>query len=275
MRGLSLLACLWLCCPALALADQAAPVLLRLDPVPFTHRLDGEWQRDGHPVDPPLAEVQIATPVEIMALPVSVGDYMACVQARACVLPDGPTDRADLPVTGVNWLDATAYADWMTQQTGDNWRLPSDVEWAQGAAELYRDDALNIIDDPGNPAVRWLAEYEAAAERSRDRDREIRPLGSLNVSATGMRDIGGAVWEWTSTCLRRVDVDGDGRILRQDETCGIYIAEGRHRAALTLFERNPRTGGCSVGTPPDNMGFRLVRELNPGFLHRMSRWLAG
>ena len=44
------------------------------------------------------------------------------------------------------------------------------------------------------------------------------------------------------------------------ESCGIYIASGRHRAPLSSFIREPKSGGCSVGTPPDNLGFRLVRE---------------
>ena len=274
MRGYLVLAAMIVAGPALA-EPRPAPATVLLEPATFLHRLDGEWRLNGHATDAPMAEVRIPAPVEIMVTPVSAGDYMACVAAGACALPGGPVDRADLPVTGVNWLDAMAYADWLSAVTGESWRLPSDAEWAQGAADLFRDDALGIADDPQNPAVRWLAEYEAEAARSRDRDREIRPVGSLNVSATGMRDIGGAVWEWTSTCLRRGEVDSTGAILRQDETCGIYIAEGRHRAALTLFERNPRTGGCSVGTPPDNLGFRLVREVPQGMLNRLSRWLTG
>ncbi len=256
-------------------AEPFVPALVRLDPTPFEHRLDGDWRRGGRGTDAPKQVIQIAAPIEIMAQPVSVGAYMACVQARACDAPDGPTDRADLPVTGVNWLDAMAYAGWLSKETGGTWRLPSDAEWAQAAGSLFRDDALGVEDDPKNPAVRWLAEYEQAAARSRDQDRELRPVGSLNVNELGIHDIGGAVWEWTSTCLRRVEADAQGVILSQEEACGIYIAEGRHRAALTLFERNPRTGGCSVGTPPDNMGFRLVKEEDSGLFGRMTRWLIG
>lgn len=259
--------------PVAALA--AEPPTVRLDPAPFEHRLDGDWRRAGRNTDAPKAVVQIPAPVEIMAQPVSVGEYMLCVADHACDAPGGPTDRADLPVVGVNWLDANAYAAWLSAQTGGTWRLPSDAEWAQAAGSLWRDDALGIEDDPANPAVRWLAEYEAEAARSRDRDRELRPVGSLNVNELGVHDIGGAVWEWTSTCLRRVEMDAAGVILSEEPACGIYIAEGRHRAALTLFERDPRTGGCSVGTPPDNMGFRLVREVPQGLLGRVSRWLLG
>jgi formylglycine-generating enzyme required for sulfatase activity len=239
----------------------AVPQVVRLDPAPFAHRLDGDWQQGGWPVDAPVASVTIAAPVEIMALPVSLADWQACVAQEACAAADGPAGQPDLPVTGVSWIDANAYAAWLSDRTGDIWRLPSDVEWAQAAGELFRDDALGVKSDPSNPAVLWLAEYSAESARSRNLDREVRPVGSLNVNALGVHDIGGAVWEWTSTCLRRVEVDGSGAILRQSDSCGIYIAEGLHRAAISDFVRDPKSGGCSVGVPPANLGFRLVREL--------------
>ena len=31
---------------------------------------------------------------------------------------------------------------------------------------------------------------------------------------------------------------------------------------MSAFVRDARTGGCSVGAPPDNLGFRLVKERN-------------
>lgn len=251
----------------------AAPPVVRLDPVPFEHRLDGAWRRDGHGIDAPLETVTIPAPVEIMDRPVSVAQYMACVAAGACEAPEGPTDRPELPVVGVSYLDATAYADWLSDLTGQDWRLPTDTEWAQAAGSLWRDDAVGVADDPDNPAVRWIAEYEQDAARARDRDREVRPVGMLNVNELGVHDIGGAVWEWTQTCFRRVDTDATGAITATDEICGIYIAEGLHRAALTLFVRDPKTGGCSVGSPPDNMGFRLVREVRQGPLARIGHWL--
>lgn len=260
---------------AVSAQENPAPATVHLEPAAFQHRLDGDWRIDGRAGDAPLDSVSIAAPVDIMALPVSVADYMACVSDHACDAPGGPIDRPDLPVTGVNWLDAGAYAAWLSAKTDEVWRLPTDTEWAQGAADLFRDDALGLADDPKNPAIRWIAEYEAEAARSRDRDTTLRPVGTVNASMTGMHDIGGAVWEWTNTCLRRVEADTQGNILRQEDSCGIYIVEGRHRAALTLFERNPRTGGCSVGTPPDNIGFRLVREPEGGLGRDIYQWLVG
>jgi hypothetical protein len=43
-------------------------------------------------------------------------------------------------------------------------------------------------------------------------------------------------------------------------SCGIYVASGKHRAVLSSFVRNPKGGGCAVGVPPDNVGFRLVKD---------------
>lgn len=237
------------------------PEMIRLEPAPFDHRIDGDWRRDGLSVDAPIHTVSIAAPIEIMSVPVSTGQWLACVADEVCPLHDGQSEQPDLPVIGVNWHDARVYAGWLSQKTGESWRLPTDVEWAHAAAELFRDDAIGVQSDPDNPAVLWLAEYAVETARQRDLDREVRPVGRLNVNSLGVRDIGGAVWEWTSTCLRRGQIDAEGRIIRESESCGIYIAEGLHRAAITDFIRDPQSGGCSVGVPPANLGFRLVREL--------------
>jgi hypothetical protein len=44
------------------------------------------------------------------------------------------------------------------------------------------------------------------------------------------------------------------------ENCGVHVLEGRHRAYMSNFVRDGRSGGCAVGTPPENLGFRLVLD---------------
>ena len=44
------------------------------------------------------------------------------------------------------------------------------------------------------------------------------------------------------------------------ENCGVRVVEGRHRTYVSDFIRDARGGGCAVGAPPSNLGFRLVRE---------------
>jgi formylglycine-generating enzyme required for sulfatase activity len=70
----------------------------------------------------------------------------------------------------------------------------------------------------------------------------------------------GNVWEWTATCFMRSALDDEGWTVKQTRNCGVRVAEGAHRAYVTDFIRDARAGGCAAGTPPDNLGFRLVRE---------------
>ena len=61
-----------------------------------------------------------------------------------------------------------------------------------------------------------------------------------------------------------------GETLSHLDSCGVRLLEGRHRTPMNIFVRDAMGGGCSVGVPPDNLGFRLVRE--PGFIEKLLGW---
>lgn len=229
-------------------------------PTTLLHQLDGEYSRAGRPVDAPRVAIEIRERLEIMRYQVSAADYARCIAAGACKRLDNPAPRGDLAVTGVSHADASDYARWLSQETGAVWRLPTDREWAQAAGSRFVDDARGLSGAETNPALRWLADYEREANRKAASDPTPRPVGSFGANEHGVYDIAGNVWEWTQTCLRRVSLDAAGRTAGETSNCGIYIVEGQHRAPMTFFIRNPKAGGCSVATPPDNLGFRLVRE---------------
>ncbi|CAD5294464.1 Nitrate reductase [Bosea sp. 62] len=231
-----------------------------IPPATLLHRLDGEYSRANRPVDPPRVTVRIERPIEIMRYQVTVADYVRCVAAGACKHLDNPPGRGDLPVTGVSYSDATDYAGWLSRATGTRWRLPKDLEWVHAAGSRFVDDARGLDGSETNPALRWLADYEREANRKASSDPAPRPVGSFGANEHGVHDIAGNVWEWTQTCLRRVSLDAAGRTLGETSNCGVYIVEGQHRAPMTFFMRNPKAGGCSVATPPDNLGVRLVRD---------------
>ena len=64
-------------------------------------------------------------------------------------------------------------------------------------------------------------------------------------------------------------LDGADTVAKTSANCGVRIAEGAHRAYVTDFIRDARAGGCAAGTPPDNLGFRLVRD-EPSFVARIA-----
>ena len=240
---------------------RAETVTVRQAPVDFP--LPGEFLLDGRRVAAPV-EAIAAEPFSITTYQVSRDAYGACVTAGACLPPSASRGRGDAPVTGVSFLDAQAYAAWYSGQTGETWRLPTARETAIAAAERFAVDADPAVDDPSNPAARWLRTYQAEAAAKRAPDPLPKPRGHYGANSLGIEDFGGNVWEWTSTCYVRVTLDAEGRTAHVTENCGVRVIEGRHRSYMTEFIRDPKSGGCAVGTPPDNLGFRLVRE-EPAF----------
>ncbi len=253
--------------PDAAKDETLAPVaMVSVKPGSFDFRLPGEYLKANWPTDAPKGTVTFRHSFDMMKYQVSTAEYAACVADGACEAPDGKRPSSgEMPVTGVSYRDATAYAEWRTSKTGEIWRLPTDEEWAFAAAERMNDDALGIEPDGSNPAARWLARYRAESSGAGERDAEPRPLGYFGTNSKGIADIAGNVWDWTTTCYVRATVSVDGRIERSTENCGVRVLGGRHRSYMSNFIREGKSGGCAAGLAPENLGFRLVREA-PSFV---------
>ena len=256
-------------------APLSATVVIAGADIDFPH--PGQYLRAGRIVAAPTELVQVP-PFAIMVHQVSREEYGRCVMAGACAPAQAAAGPADAPATGVSFLDAASYATWYSRRKGETWRLPTALEAAAAAAERFVGDGEIVADDLANPSARWLAAYRAGAGAGRAPDPRPKPRGHYGANSLGVEDFGGNVWEWTTSCYVRATVDADGAPVQAIENCGVRVIEGRHRAYMTEFVRDPRGGGCAVGTPPDNLGFRLVREA-PGspavaWLRRRLAWLA-
>jgi formylglycine-generating enzyme required for sulfatase activity len=222
------------------------------------YRVAGDFTANGKQAAAPLRQIRFDKPLAIMKHQVSAADYQACVDAGACRPFDpGVTIAADRPAVQVSWHDAIAYAAWLSRKTGEHYRLPTDEEWAFAAGSKFRDDELAV--DNEDPSKRWIARYERQSERVAGSP-DTRSFGSFGVNENGLADLGGNVWEWTSTCFNRGVLDQDGKIVSNTSNCGVRVIEGQHRSYVTAFIRDARAGGCAAGLPPDNLGFRLVRQ---------------
>ncbi|MGJ4940540.1 SUMF1/EgtB/PvdO family nonheme iron enzyme [Bradyrhizobium sp. HKCCYLS1011] len=234
-----------------------APALVDISPGAVTYRDSGDFTRNGKQSDAPLTTVRFDRPFAIMKTQVSATDYQACVNDHACRALDRDVAIAvDRPAVQVSWHDAVAYAAWLSVKTGETYRLPTDAEWAYAAGGRFHDDG--IVGDDQDPSRRWIERYER--EQGKSEEQEPQAFGSFGVNENGIADLAGNVWEWTSTCFTRNIRDETGHTIKSHANCGVRIAEGAHRAYVTDFIRDARAGGCASGTPPSNLGFRLVRE---------------
>lgn len=248
-----------------SISADAGPETVGLSAAPFPYRRSGEFLQSGKPVDAPLLTLSGNAEIAVMKYQVLATDYAVCVADGACQKPDRRTTPVHgMPMTGVSFDDAQNYAAWLSAQTGQLWRLPTDEEWVFFAGSRFADTALNLAGDGANPAQRWLAEYAREVGNAGSGPVQPQIAGSHGENEYGIADVAGNVWEWTSTCHTRIVLDDTGAELSRINSCGVHVVEGRHRSAMSNFIRDARSGGCTAGTPPDNLGFRLVRETGWG-----------
>ncbi|SDK27563.1 MULTISPECIES: SUMF1/EgtB/PvdO family nonheme iron enzyme [Bradyrhizobium] len=251
------------------LRDRQAIVELHSGSSPY--RVNGDFTHAGKQASAPLIQVSLPKPLAIMKHQVSSTDYQACVDDGACrALDRGVVVAADRPAVQISWHDANGYAAWLSRKSGETWRLPTDEEWAFAAGSKFKDDGI-VIDD-NDPSKRWIARYEREADRAPS-DPGTRSFGSFGSNENGLQDVGGNVWEWTASCFVRRVLDDAGKVVSESPNCGVRVVEGQHRAYVTDFIRDAKAGGCAVGVPPNNLGFRLVVERDrwPGVQHLVSR----
>ena len=245
--------------PATAPSGASRPAVATLQPGWFAYRPLGDYESDGRVIDAPAQATRLDAPLEVMVEPVSQAEYARCVAAAACPKLKSVDPAAEnLPVVGVSWLEATAYAEWYAAKTGEDWRLPSDEEWAYAAAERFRGEPPRVASGE-DFARRWLAKFDADSALARQ-PKAPQPFGHFGLDTLGVADLAGNVWEWTNSCYERRSVEAGGEARLLTRNCQVRALEGEHRTFMSDFIRDGVTGGCSVGPPPTNLGFRLVHS---------------
>jgi formylglycine-generating enzyme required for sulfatase activity len=240
-------------------APTGAAAVVTLQPGWFAYRPLGDFESGGRTIDAPARALRLETALDVMVEPVSQAEYARCVVAAACTKLKSVDPTAEtLPVVGVSWLDASAYAAWRANETGEDWRLPTDEEWAYAAAERFRGEPPTAGND-ADFARRWLARFDADSALARQ-PKAPQPFGHFGVNSLGLADLAGNVWEWTNSCYQRLSVEPDGQARVLTRNCQVRALEGEHRTFTSDFIRDGVTGGCSVGPPPTNLGFRLVHS---------------
>jgi formylglycine-generating enzyme required for sulfatase activity len=192
-----------------------------------------------------IVQLKSGTAIEAGREEITHAFWMECVTANACEhMPKTTPPAGSYPVTDVNALDIAEFIIWLNKMSGADWRLPTREEAQEFSDLLPKDNSKKLFNDP---RMDWATDYFTRKSYAR----AVKPSGSFGAVGNGVKDIGGNVWEWTSTC---VSGDTGGYM------CPAYFVNGEHEAEIPTFLRDAASGGCAAGVPPANLGFRLVRN---------------
>ncbi len=183
----------------------------------------------------------------------------------------GEEARADDPVVHVSHADALAYANWLSERTGQRYRLPSEAEfeYALRAGSTTRywwgDDHPNTV----------VGNFTGDGDRSRSRRGWTRafprysdgwfgpaPVGSFGANPFGLHDLDGNVSEWVEDCWHdsylRAPADGSAWV---NPGCARRVIRGASWGSAPDQVRS----ASRLPSPPDvtsaRTGFRVARSL--------------
>ncbi len=188
--------------------------------------------------------------------------YAACVMAGACVPARTPTGdpqlgQPSMPVTGVDWNDATAYCAFV------GGRLPTESEWERAArgtsgrrypwGQQFNDRLANFGQGNEGDGV--------------DGYRQLAPVGAFPDGQTpaGVHDMAGNVWEWTSDQLA-TEADWhqglavDPHTASSGETSGRILRGGSWLTTALQLRTTVRLPAPSVAFARD-VGFRCAYDV--------------
>lgn len=105
----------------------------------------------------------------------------------------GFTQTPDHPVVCMSWNDGRAFATWLSERTGQSYRLLSEAEWEYAARAgsttryYFGDDAKDVC------------QY-AKVSGCKEGDFGTAPVKSFKPNAFGLYDMHGNAWEWVQDC---------------------------------------------------------------------------
>lgn len=102
---------------------------------------------------------------------------------------DGSSKNADFPIHNITWDDVERFIDRLNEETGREYRLPTEAEWEYAARGGRHAEKYAYSGGKQPEPVAWFAENS---------NRTVHRVGGLQPNALGLYDMSGNVWELCS-----------------------------------------------------------------------------
>jgi formylglycine-generating enzyme required for sulfatase activity len=162
--------------------------------------------------------------------------------------------RAKRPVVNVSWQDAVAYAQWLSGQTGHEYRLPTEAEW-EFAARAGSGKRFWWGNEVGEARAGCFDCGSSKANQS------TLPVGSFEPSDYGVYDMAGNVREWVQDCYagNYADAPRDGSAV-EFAGCADRVVRGGGFSSPSDKLRSTARDASAPQSRLNDLGFRVVRE---------------
>jgi formylglycine-generating enzyme required for sulfatase activity len=173
-------------------------------------------------------------------------------------------------VACTSWNDAVAFAQWLSQKSGQAYRLPSASEW-EYAARAGADSRQPWAPDASGACSDANVADQSAAQRfpgwitfpCSDGYVNTAPVGSFRANAFGLNDLLGNVFEWVEDCWHPnysgAPTDGSAR---RDGDCTEHELRGGSWFSSPRFVDASYRNRFETDYRSSAVGFRLVREVS-------------
>jgi formylglycine-generating enzyme required for sulfatase activity len=204
----------------------------------------------------PPHRVTVAKPFAIGRHEVTFDQWDACVADGGCKHrpDDREWGRGDRPVINVSWLDAKAFVAWLSQKTGQTYRLPSEAEWEYAAR------------GGTNSPYWWGRDVGSRQANCREcntgSSQQTSAVGSYNANPFGLHDTAGNAAEWVEDCwndnYRGAPQNGSPWLTGQ---CRLRVLRGGAFDSAARYLRSTARFRYDSDVRYSANGFRVVREL--------------
>ena len=169
-------------------------------------------------------------------------------------------DYAQHPVNNVSWHGAKAYLQWLSEQTGDTWRLPSEAEWEYAAragttTPYSTGECINTDQANYNGEYGWLDCPKTNSYR-----KDTIEVGQFKPNPFGLNDMHGNLREWTEDCwhgnYENAPVDASPWV---EKECGGRVLRGGSWVSEPSRLRSADRNYYSPGERFYFVGFRAAR----------------
>lgn len=212
----------------------------------------------------PQRAVEFAKPFAVGIFPVTFEEWDACAAGRGCAgyrPADQGWGRGRQPAINLNWHDASAYAWWLAQKTGQPYRLPSEAE-------------REYVTRAGTRTPFWWGAQASPSRANYDGKRAYdngptgeyrgRPVAvdAFAPNPWGLYQVHGNLSEWVEDCWNPTyrGAPADGSAWRQGD-CSMRVVRGGAWSRTPSAMRAASRVAFGTDMRMQYLGLRVARTL--------------